>query len=260
MAPMLLNIHHGYNFRDLGGYQTKDGHKIQAHRLIRSAALDRLSPRDQQFLADYGVRYDVDFRSKDEQIKSPDRLPVGVEYVFDPVFSYDKTRVSKSWEDEQQDFANDAKGGYQNMLRAYQDMITTKAAHQAYRQYFDLLLANHTDAVLFHCSAGKDRTGMGAVFLLAALGVDPHTIRQDYMATNDFIGPLLDEVLTKAKNEGANANMLASLRDLWIVRPQYLDTALATIREHYGDMATFLKDALGLNEQQQQTLKKLYLA
>ncbi len=256
---MLLNIHHGYNFRDLGGYPTTDGKRIQARRLIRSGSLDRLSQRDIDFLHQYGVRVDVDFRTQDERSAKPDRLPGSARYVFDPVFSEDKTQVSKSWAEEQKAFALDGQAGYHNMLRTYRDIVLSDAAQKAYRQFFDLVLANDKDALLFHCTAGKDRTGMGAVYLLSALGVDEATIRMDYLATNQYMEQAVAEVIAQAKQAGGNANMLQGMHDIWVVYPEYLDAALAAIHETYGSMQQYLSEALALSNRQLTTLRELYL-
>lgn len=255
-----MNIHHGYNFRDLGGYRTQDGKRLRAHRLVRSGGLDRLSDRDVAFLHQYGVRVDVDFRTQDERREKPDRLPDSARYIADPVFSEDKTQVSKTWAEEQRLFANDPKAGYHNMLRTYRDLALSDSAQQAYREFFDLALGESDHTLLFHCSAGKDCTGMAAVYVLSALGVDQATIRKDYLATNTFIQPALAEVLTKARLEGGNQNMLQGLTDIWTVYPEYLDTALAAINETYGDMQHYLHDALKLTDHQLTTLRQLYLA
>jgi protein-tyrosine phosphatase len=262
MEPTLLNIHHGFNFRDMGGYQTISGQRIQSHRLIRSGKLDLLSDRDVQFLSDYGVKFDVDFRSPDEQTGAPDRVPTGASYHFLPVFPVDETKVSKTWEEEQRDFAKDATGGYKNMIRTYSEMVLLPNAQQSYRKFFDLLLSNSGDgeSLLFHCSAGKDRTGMGAVYLLSALGVDAQTIRTDYLTTNNFIQQPLNDMVNQVVQNGGNANTVQSIRDLWTVKADYLDNALATIDQHYGSMQKYLSTALDLTDAQVADLKRLYLA
>ncbi|WP_179394805.1 tyrosine-protein phosphatase [Lacticaseibacillus absianus] len=254
----LLQIHHGFNFRDLGGYQTTDGRTVADHRLVRASKLDQLSDRDQAYLTDYGVTLDVDFRSPEERDTAPDRVPAGAAYHFDPVFPTDETQVT-TWAEEQKTFAFDAQGGYKNMLRTYQDIITNPQSQTAYRKFFDLALANPTGALLFHCSAGKDRTGMGAAFVLAALDVPEATIRADYLTTNRYVGPAVDDVLTQAKAQGANANMQTSLRDLWIAREEYLDAALATVTAQYGNMRRYLSQALDLTDGEVAQLKRLYL-
>ena len=71
---------------------------------------------------------------------------------------------------------------------------------KAYRHFFDVLLENSDEgrSVLFHCSAGKDRTGMGAVYLLTALGVDEATIRRDYLASNKYLAPWQEKAISQA--------------------------------------------------------------
>lgn len=253
----VLNIHHGFNFRDLGGYRAGEL-MVAPNRLVRASALDRLSARDQGYLRDYGVTVDVDFRSPDEQAAAPDRVPHGASYHFDPVFPYDETEVS-NWAAQQKQFATDPTLGFANMLQTYRDMIENPQSQQAYRQFFDLLLDHQSGAVLFHCSAGKDRTGMGAVMVLSALGVDSATIRQDYLLTNDYVGPAVDRVLTEAKAGGANANTQACLRDLWVAHAEYLDAALATVAMKYGSMRRFLSAALDLTDAEVAKLRDWYL-
>lgn len=258
---MLLNIHHGFNFRDMGGYTTADMHTIKKHKLIRSGKLDELSDRDVRFLSDYGVRFDVDFRSADEKKAEPDRIPTGASYFSLPVFPTDETKVSKTQEDEFKQFALDPHAGYKNMLQTYADMVLQSDAQKAYRQFFDVLLSNPDDgnALLFHCSAGKDRTGMGAVYLMSALGVDMHTIKQDYIAANNYIQTPLKQILNHVEKQGANANLQQSITDLWTVKEDYLDSALHAIDSNYGDMRNYLHTALDLSTEQVADLQRIYL-
>ena len=74
----LIGIQNGRNFRELGGYKTVSGQTIKYNKLLRTGNLADLSPFDKQFLTDYGVKYDVDFRSKEEVDNQPDRVPDGV--------------------------------------------------------------------------------------------------------------------------------------------------------------------------------------
>ncbi|WP_155287060.1 tyrosine-protein phosphatase [Lacticaseibacillus zhaodongensis] len=261
MEPMLLNIHHGFNFRDMGGYPGAGMHTIKKHKLIRSGKLDELSDRDVHFLSDYGVRFDVDFRSADEKKAAPDRVPHGASYYSFPVFPTDETQVSKTREEEFKQFAADPRGGYKNMLQTYADMVLQDDAQKAYRQFFDLLLSNPDDgqALLFHCSAGKDRTGMGAVYLMSALGVNMATIKQDYIAANDYIQEPLRQILSSVQKQGANANLEQSITDLWTVKEDYLDSALTTIDHNYGSMRNYLHEALNLSDEQVTDLQRIYL-
>lgn len=256
----LLPIEHGFNFRDLGGYHTTTGLTIKPHRLIRAGKLNRLTPSDQDLLNDYGVRLDIDFRSAEEFEAEPDRVPSQAEYRSLPVFETDQTQVSRSWKEQQQDFANGRLAGFHHMEQTYQRMVATDTARQAYHDFFAALLAQSDGGVLFHCTAGKDRTGLAAVFLLNALGVDQATIRQDYLATNDYLAPVVEHVVAQAKAAGANDNLQTGLRDIWLAKDAYLDRALQTVASEYGTMAEFLTAGLRLSTADLKTLQAMYLA
>ncbi len=93
MTHRILPLEKGHNFRELGGYQTKDGRTLKWHKVLRSASLAHLTPHDLAYLTDYGVRYDVDFRSPEETAKSPDKVPANAIYESLPVFKIDETLV-----------------------------------------------------------------------------------------------------------------------------------------------------------------------
>lgn len=261
MTPIVLPIHHGFNFRDLGGYRTKAGQTVQDHRLLRSGRLNELSAADLQYLADYGLQTAVDFRSPQERADAPDRVPAAARDVFDPVFPTDETKVTADAEQERHtELAKDPLAGFRSMVSTYADIVVQPSAKKAYRQFFDVLLAADDDgATLFHCSAGKDRTGMGAVYLLTALGVDPITIRQDYLASNLYLVAeglrMVDEVI----EAGGSPALQASYRSLGGVANEYLDSALYTIDREYGNLPNYLKTELQLSDAQRRDLRALYL-
>lgn len=260
--PNLLNIHHGFNFRDLGGYQTKAGSRVRMHKLIRSGRLNDLSARDQTYLAEYGVHYDVDFRSPKERADAPDRVPTNASYHFDPVFPVDETKASANAEElRQQRLAHDPLGGFRNMVNTYADLVTMPSAQKAYREFFDLLLANSADdsALLFHCTAGKDRTGMGAVFLLTALGVEPMTVRQDYLASNNYLAQETERMVKAVREAGGSPALIASTRSLGGVANEYLDAALLNIDQRFGSLDHYLNSALALTPAQRRDLRSIYL-
>lgn len=256
----VLNVSGGFNFRELGGYPTADGKTIKWQRVIRTATLAHLTDADQQLLLDYGIKYDVDFRSNDEVTKAPDQIPAVIDYQHLPVFPEDKTQASKTEAEIKAELQYKRENGRQHMIDTYREMIELPQSHNAYRQFFNTLLNNtNGDGVLFHCTAGKDRTGMGAVFFLSALGVDHDLIRQDYLLTNQTLSPLIQNRLTKARENGMTGSVLESLKALISVSGDYFDTAMATIQADYGDMNQFLTEALSLSTTEINDLKQLYL-
>ncbi|MFC6253111.1 tyrosine-protein phosphatase [Secundilactobacillus hailunensis] len=257
----ILTMDHGYNFRDLGGYQTHDGKAVQWQRVIRTGTLAHLSKHDQQSLVDYGIKFDVDFRSDGEVAKAPDQIPNQILYRHLPVFPDDKTDASKTREELNAELKARKKNGFDHMVEVYQEMVTEPQAQSAYRHFFAMLLSNtdEKDGLLFHCTAGKDRTGMGATFFLSALGVPQKIVKQDYLLTNDILSPFIQDRLTKAKNEGITGTTLDTIKAQMTVSSGYFDAAMAAINKHYGAMPQFLNQALQLSNEDINDLKKLYL-
>ncbi len=261
LTNQLIGVTSGRNFRELGGYETLSGKKIKMHKLLRTGNLADLSPFDKQFLTDYGVKYDVDFRSKEEVYNQPDRVPDGVEYIYDPVFSEDLTNSSKSLNDLNKQAANDADFGFDHMHYAYEDMIESESAQNAYRKLFEVLLKNdgENESVIFHCTAGKDRTGFGAMLVLSALGVPFSTIKKDYLLTNITTKDFVDSMVEHARQNGRNENVLQSIRDIQSVRPEYLDHAIKVLNDEYGGINNYLRDVMKLSSADIMKLREIYL-
>lgn len=258
----ILKVTGGLNFRELGGYPTVDGRTVKWHKLVRSAGLNKLTAADQDNLANYGVVADVDFRSQDERTQAPDKVPTGATYHFLPVFpDGDETDASASQADLERRFSSDATAGYEHMLDVYRNMVTLETAQQAYHEFLATLLANEQpdQAVLFHCTAGKDRTGIGAFLTLSALGVDPQVIRRDYLLTNENVTPVVDKMLAKAQAAGKGDAFVANIRALSTVNPDYFDTAMKVINTQYGGVQDYLRDVLDFSRKDVEALKELYL-
>ena len=261
LKNQLIGIKNGRNFRELGGYQTRDGKTVKMHKLLRTANLATLDKTDLKFLQDYGVKYVVDFRSKDEVDREPDRVPEGAIYSFDPVFSEDLTESSKGIDEILSEKHQDPKAGFDHMFLAYDDMIKSESAQRAYRHFFDVLLANDQEnqSIIFHCTAGKDRTGFAALLILSALGVPFETIKKDYLLTNVATKDFVHNFLQKAKDEGANDATLNILKDLQTVHSEYIDFVLTTINKNYGSVENYLRDIMRLTDDEISKLREIYL-
>lgn len=261
LTNQLIGVTSGRNFRELGGYETVSGKKIKMHKLLRTGNLADLSPFDKQFLTDYGVKYDIDFRSEEEVQRQPDRVPDGVEYIYDPVFSEDLTNSSKSITDVTKQAHDDADFGFNHMHYAYEDMIESDSAQNAYRKFFEVLLKNDVDgeSVIFHCTAGKDRTGFGAWLVLSALGVPFSTIKKDYLLTNITTKDFIDSITEHARQKGHNENVVQSIRDIQSVRPEYFDHAIKVLNDEYGGINNYLRDVMKLSSVDIMKLRDIYL-
>lgn len=156
------------NIRDLGGYQTETGLITKTHAFLRGDALHNLTDEDCRLLYDYGVRCVIDLRSDDEILREPDRLPIiykQIKYKHIPI--QDPVRANR--------YSTEFPP---SMWQLYCWLLDDSQAE--FRTVLETMAEFPDSVVLFHCSGGKDRTGMTAMLLLKLVGVDEDTIIEDY--------------------------------------------------------------------------------
>ena len=174
------------NTRDLGGLQMKDGRTIRPGMLIRSCHLSIAPARDLAVLRDV-VGEIVDFRTLKEQQVHPDPVFEGVPHHPMPVLesmTAGITREEEADRSEIETYLLDPEGARRHMMENYQLFVTSEHARQCYSSFVKLLFAPREKALLWHCTAGKDRAGFATAIVLEILGADLETILEDYMKTN----------------------------------------------------------------------------
>ena len=165
------------NVRDLGGWPAAGG-RVRFGRVFRAAALSGLTPADAAALAGLRVRTVCDLRGTAERAAAPSRLAAVAVHSL-PI----EPSVGASLRDILD--TRDATGeDVLTLMRAAYTAYALDWAHH-YRVVFDLLL-DEREALLFHCSAGKDRTGFGAALILTALGTPRDAVMTDYLASNQL--------------------------------------------------------------------------
>ena len=177
--PLTLQLAGVSNFRDLGHWPVTGG-RVRPGRVFRAAALAGLTDADAAALAPLGLATVCDLRGTAEAEAAPfpaARLP-GVRYYALPI----EPTVGASLRDILATRAATGADARALMTEAY-IAYATDWSHR-YRALFDLLDDPAARPLLFHCSAGKDRTGFGAALILTALGADWATVMADYLATN----------------------------------------------------------------------------
>lgn len=256
-----------HNTRDLGGFETADGKKIRPRRLLRSGQLAGMTEKDKQVLTkDYGLRTDVDFRTGQERAEAPDPRIPGVTYVENPILSDQAIGITREKASEGdmmkllvQQMSTSEKAAEEYMAGLYRNLVMDPFSRQQYRRFFEILLDQEEGAVLWHCSAGKDRVGVGTALLLSALGVPRNTILADYMMVNTFTADVVEDHLEKLNERLQNPQLIDCLRELMQVRESYLLSVFQAIEEGYGTVDAFLETEMGLNEEKRARLRGMYL-
>jgi protein-tyrosine phosphatase len=234
------------NFRDFGGYDTAHGRPLKRGLLYRSANHAYASEPDLARMRDLGLAAIIDLRRTEERNREPSkRWPgFGAAVVENDILSdhADWIDAMKGVQVDAQWFLNDAMGYYRR--------APFETRHiDLYSRYFRTL-ADADGAIVVHCAAGKDRTGLICALTHHVLGVGEEDLMADYLLTNDesrmarkmnFLGPWLRDTVGQHVDE-------AALRVAVSVNAAYLETAFAAIREAHGSLDGYLTDLLGVDQ------------
>lgn len=217
------------NFRDLGGYETTDGKTVKYGMAYRSDDLHRLDEADLATLDGLGLRTVVDFRDQQETSRLPDRLPRSVEHRVAIPIEAGKLLVGFS----ERELTRPRAIGV--MISVYRALV--HEFQPAFGRLFRLLADPARLPLLFHCTAGKDRTGFAAALFLSALGVDREDVYADYLLSN--------ELLKARFVPGVDYD--DALQPMYGVERTYLDAAFEVVDNSYGGVEKYLRDALGVD-------------
>ncbi|MCX5271953.1 tyrosine-protein phosphatase [Streptomyces virginiae] len=242
LADRLIKLDGTANFRDAGGYRTSTGQWVRMGEIYRSDALDKLTENDLAKLRRLRVRTVFDLRTEDERTKAADKVPTGATYVVADVFA-----GSGSF----QTMPRTPDEAVKAMVDAERAMVSGAGGKKAYTQVFDSIERDRGRSVLFHCTAGKDRTGWAGAALLTALGVPRETVEADYLASNDYRKAANDAILSHLP-----AQQAAVYKPLLDVRPEYLNAGYDEVEATYGSFDRYLKDGLGIDARELKELKK----
>lgn len=247
---MFLDFEGVENVRDLGGLLRIDGAKIRPGLLLRTGRLERATDADIRRLADMGLAAVVDFRDTDEVHRSPDREVPGAAYYNLPALPALQENFKPV-----DDPSYTAEEIHRDFRRIYRFLAQSNESLEAYAEFFRILLASEGKPVLWHCTQGKDRTGVAALLLLTALGVDESTIYRDYMLTNEFTQGILDAFA--AMEEPPFPPDIA--REVFLVYEDNLRLYQNCLELEYGSVMNYLELALGVGPDEIETLERYYL-
>ena len=241
------------NFRDYGGYATAGGPRMAVQRFFRSANPALASDDDLRRLADMGLTHIVDLRRPDERQRNPSRR--WENFAASVVENDDDHEGDESWHGfmAESDLTADAFRGYLN--RYYRRGPHLPRHIDLFTRYFDAV-ADGDGALLVHCAAGKDRTGVLAALVLSVLGVADDDIAADYTLSADAMTRRLAWLQV---NDPAGAVTMAGQPAGWLAAPtDVMLTVLRHVREVHGGAESYLADH-GIDRATFDTLRYLLL-
>lgn len=219
-----------HNLRDLGGYPTATGQTTRFGRVFRCDGMHQISPEGQQALIDRGLRLVIDLRNERELEEKPNLLATHpqIDYHHIPLFrglSRPNTPLGLM---------------FPTLEAMYQ--ATLEQCRPTVAQTLQTLASQDEGAVLFHCTAGKDRTGLIAALLLGLAGVETEPIVQDYALTAQHAAPLLDELYQAGLARGLDPE---GYRRLLTAEPNTMRATLAYLENDHGGIEGYVQ-GLGL--------------
>lgn len=226
------------NFRDLGGYATADGRHVRWGRIYRSGELSRLTAADYERLASLGIAAVCDFRRDSERQAAPTTWQGATPPAILNLPGQQAERRGPAAAAATRPAA--PPGLSSLLLSSYPEYPATLAS--SYRTTIQQLMTQD-GAVLYHCTAGKDRTGTFSAMLLTMLGVAPETVMDDYLLTNQYLATpeRIDAIVARGGSREAAATSLG-------VDRTYLERLFQAIDTQYGSFDTYRRTALGVSD------------
>ena len=258
------------NVRDLGGYTVQGGGKVREKMLIRAAHLADATDTDLRQLSALSVTTVIDFRKEEEKRGKEDRMVPGARYIALPIdgsgnlaaqatekemkrvtrgkkFDVKKIIVFAAFNEKAQKLAREM---YSNLF------FDPQCQHQ-FAQFFRYVL-EADGAVLYHCTQGKDRTGIASALLLAALGADRQTIVADFDATNRVYEKDVKKYSRRVRFWGGKEEEVGVVKAFLGCNTDNFVKALDRIDREYGSMEAYLKGPMGLSDEDLRTLRQRF--
>lgn len=256
------------NARDMGGYVLSDGKTVKKGLLLRGGCLNKAADDDIRRLEEiYNVTSIFDYRTEGEVSHAPDRQLKNCTNLWLPTIddttekAVEFTLPKEAYRDLERFVVNHASDPeVQSVARKmYPALVRNEYTQLQYAVFLQRVTNQESGAIYLHCSQGKDRTGMGAAFLLAALGADRELILKDFELSNEYYKDLIDRLCAEVVENGGWEEELKVVMTFIGVNVDYFCEALDIIDQEYGGMNQYLHNELCLTDDDIQQLKSRYL-
>ena len=262
-----IKINSVQNLRFLGNVTTSDGQYFKSGRIIRSADLSKLTAEDSEYLKEHcGLTLVIDMRSSEEVSNKPDvRIP-GVRYEHVSLSNMpDLERIKQLASRYKQSETNNERAWYlaefariDEVRRMYQNISSDPSSKEALKKIFQLILENE-GTTLFHCTSGKDRTGIMAALFMYALGCPTDDIINDYNASAISYMAQAESFKYELQEHGYNKELQMAVQTILSVVPEIIASGFYYIESNYYDNQRFIADEIGFGWDNLERLKEKYL-
>ncbi len=240
LAERLLPMEGAFNFRDLGGRKLKDGRKVKWGVLFRADELTNLTEADVNYLGSIPITSVIDFRAESEIKRAPDKLPDTAQFTYPMTITPGAMRTEGL-------HGNREEASFENqMVQMNRLYVSDPACIRAYRIMFMIIQNRLTAPIVLHCTAGKDRTGMGIALILFALGASEEEVMEDYMMSKGNIAGKYKDFVEKYPRT----------KPIFTVSESYLAAGIEQMKKDHGSIDNYLKNVLKVDIPK---IRRLYL-
>jgi protein-tyrosine phosphatase len=245
-ADKVFRIRKVTNFRTVGNLKNTEGRILKEGKLYRSAHLHKLKKRSFNALEELGIKEIIDLRNSKEIAQKPDQLPDEITYKKYSAFEDEGDQLAQAKKLVLKGKVNAADAD-KRMMDFYREYVTENP--EVIKKIITGILESD-QPVLYHCTAGKDRTGITTALILAILKFDQETIYNEYLLSNNYRKDLVQKRLKLA----SNLHFLYPKMDLQVleklswVEKRYLDAAFEEINKKYGSTDAYIQQVLGISD------------
>jgi protein-tyrosine phosphatase len=251
------------NFRDIGGYETIDGHRVKTGIVYRSGELHALSDQDLEKLQSLNIKTVVSFLAPLEiQRRGADRIPSEAKEVHLPIDAGGGLVKEVSKARKTGDFSNIPA----DLNPKFHELLVVEAREQ-YAALIREIIRSDGQPLVYHCSHGIHRTGTATAIILYAIGVPWETIRQDYLLSNQTRAGEIEKRTAQlrvaaAKTLDINESEvdMTNINAFYILKGGYIDGVLNEIEKKYGGIENYLEKGLGLSQSEINKLSGILLS
>lgn len=248
--PYTVEMDGVFNMRDIGGYETAEGRRVKRGLVYRSAFLSELTDADHARFTSLGIQRVYDLRTPKESAERPDKLPEGIAYI--PLRIVEEEPMKRL-----RVFMN-----RHRLLDIFSASYRGPLLDEGAAKYGQMI-RDITDAdklpVLYHCTAGKDRTGIATALILEAVGVPRDTVIKDYLMSNLTADYWLDDMEAQMVENGVEWLKAQQLWPLIATSPRLINDLFEHIDDQHGGVIPFLTNEAGLTGADIERLKDTLL-
>lgn len=244
--PRAVHVQGAHNVRDLGGYRGLDGRTVRYDRVYRAGSLADATSEGLAVLKKKRVSLVVDFRTGSEiRTEGNYRLP-GIKRQKSPIEFGDLAGILAT---------PSLNPAVTAMHKAYRQLAVDPKARKEFARTFRAV-AKAKGPVLFHCTSGKDRTGVMSAILLLAAGVDRGTVYRDYLRSNQELEEYNRKLIAHLEKEDVDPRLV---KPALYVQRSFLDAWFGEIKKRYGGFDKYLSKGLGIKPAEKKALRKRLL-